>query len=38
MKRYYTDAISRIIALLIITAWALFLTIIMLDIISVYAM
>lgn len=38
MKKYYTGLASTIIGLLIITVWALFLTIVVIDIIYVYAM
>ena len=38
MKKYYTGLASTIIVLLIIAVWALFLTIVVIDIIYVYAM
>lgn len=38
MKKYYTGLASTIIGLLIIAVWALFLTIVVIDIIYVYAM
>ena len=38
MRKYYTDVASTIIALLVIAAWALFLTIVVIDIVYVYAM
>lgn len=38
MKKYYTDLASTVIGLLIIAVWAIVLSIVVIDIIYIYAM